>query len=65
METETDMESCEKHLSLSIHSLQTLSHDLRIYSPYWLINKTEFPIMLRVSNIQELFIEYNTCESCI
>ena len=50
METETDMESCEKHLSLSIHSLQTLSHDLRIYSPYWIINKTEFPVMLRVSN---------------
>lgn len=55
METETDMESCEKHLSLSIHSLQTLSHDLRIYSPYWLINKTEFPIMLRGSGSDAVF----------
>eukprot|EP00106_Octopus_bimaculoides_P016057 XP_014783499.1 PREDICTED: vacuolar protein sorting-associated protein 13A-like isoform X4 [Octopus bimaculoides] len=55
METETDMESSEKYLSISIHSVQSLTHDLRIYSPYWIMNKTDFPILLRGTGSDAVF----------
>lgn len=48
METEADADTTNKHLSLSIHANQAQSLDLYIYSPYWIINKTELPIHLRV-----------------
>lgn len=48
METDINMENVNKHLSLSIHSNQSQSLDLYIYSPYWLVNKTELPLQLRV-----------------
>ncbi|XP_048240040.1 vacuolar protein sorting-associated protein 13A-like isoform X2 [Haliotis rufescens] len=55
METDINMENVNKHLSLSIHSNQSQSLDLYIYSPYWLVNKTELPLQLRGSMSDAMF----------
>ncbi|CAL1544729.1 unnamed protein product [Lymnaea stagnalis] len=49
METEIDSENVNRHLSLSIHADQSQSLDLRIYTPYWIVNKTDLPLQLRGS----------------
>lgn len=48
METEIDSENINRHLSLSIHADQSQSLDLRIYTPYWIVNKSDLPLQLRV-----------------
>ncbi|KAK3096835.1 hypothetical protein FSP39_003796 [Pinctada imbricata] len=48
-------ENHNKHLALSIHSSQSTALDLYVYSPYWIINKTDLPIQLRGSNSDAVF----------
>ncbi|GFO42661.1 vacuolar protein sorting-associated protein 13c [Plakobranchus ocellatus] len=47
METEVDSENLNRHLSLGIHTDQSFSMDLHLYSPYWVVNKTDLPLQLR------------------
>ncbi|KAL5009894.1 hypothetical protein ScPMuIL_012199, partial [Solemya velum] len=49
MVTDMDAENAEKHLSLSIHASQTHSWNIYIYSPYWILNKTDLQFQLRGS----------------
>ena len=42
-------ENAYKHLTLIVHANVKMSLDLYIYSPYWIVNKTELPILIRVS----------------
>lgn len=42
-------ENANKHLTLIVHANVRMSLDLYIYSPYWIINKTDLPLMIRVS----------------
>lgn len=48
METDFDEELVNKYLSLSIHADHVGSLDLHIYAPYWIVNKTQLPLQLRV-----------------
>nr|KAG5703288.1 hypothetical protein BaRGS_025530 [Batillaria attramentaria] len=49
METDIDEENVNKHLSLSIHADHNGGLDLHIYTPYWVVNKTQLPLQLRGS----------------
>ncbi|BFZ09736.1 hypothetical protein BsWGS_12775 [Bradybaena similaris] len=55
METEVDSENLNRHLSLSIHANQSNSLDLRIYAPYWIVNKTDLPLQLRGSMSEAVY----------
>ncbi|KAL8570903.1 hypothetical protein ACOMHN_023576 [Nucella lapillus] len=49
MDTEIDADHVNKHLSLSIHADNSSGMDLHIYTPYWVVNKTQLPLQLRGS----------------
>ncbi|XP_076444664.1 LOW QUALITY PROTEIN: intermembrane lipid transfer protein VPS13A-like [Babylonia areolata] len=49
METEIDADHVNKHFSLSIHADSSCGMDLHIYTPYWVVNKTQLPLQLRGS----------------
>ncbi|XP_012945076.2 vacuolar protein sorting-associated protein 13A, partial [Aplysia californica] len=55
METELDTENVNRHLSLSIHADLSNSLDLRIYAPYWVVNKTDLPLQLRGSMSEAVY----------
>ena len=48
METDIDADNVNKHLSLSIHADNSGGMNLHIYTPYWIVNKTQLPLQLRV-----------------
>jgi len=48
MDTDLDPDNNNKHLSLSVHCAIGGTWDLYIYSPYWLVNKTDLPFQIRV-----------------
>ena len=41
-------ENANKHLTLIVHANVKQSLDLYVYSPYWIVNKTDLPIQIRV-----------------
>lgn len=62
METELDSENLNRHLCLGIHTEQSSSIDLHIYSPYWIVNKTDLPLQLRGS-LSEAVYEFGSSSS--
>ena len=55
MESDVNVDGQNKQLSLSIHINCDTTMDLYLYSPYWLVNKTGLPIMIRVCLYTEPF----------
>ena len=49
MDTDVDPDNNNKHLSLSVHFNLTETCNLYIYSPYWIVNKTDITFQIRVS----------------
>ncbi|KAL4233205.1 hypothetical protein ACF0H5_007889 [Mactra antiquata] len=49
MDTDLDPDNNNKHLSLSVHCSHDTSWNLYIYSPYWIVNKTDLPFQIRGS----------------
>ena len=49
MDTDVDPDNNNKHLSLSVHFNLTETCNLYIYSPYWIVNKTDLTFQIRVS----------------
>lgn len=45
--------SNNKHLTLTVHATQQPTVDLYVYSPYWLINKTDLVIQVKVREFGE------------
>lgn len=39
------------HLTIIVHTKEKLALDLYLFSPYWVLNKTDLPIQIRVSRI--------------
>ena len=50
MDTDVDPDNNNKHLSLSVHFNLTETCNLYIYSPYWIVNKTDLTFQIRVSD---------------
>ncbi|CAG2212442.1 VPS13A_C [Mytilus edulis] len=48
-------ENANKHLALIVNASVKMSLDLYIYSPYWIINKTDLPILIRGSNSDAVY----------
>ena len=51
MDTDVDPDNNNKHLSLSVHFNLTETCNLYIYSPYWIVNKTDLTFQIRVSRL--------------
>jgi len=49
MDTDLDPDNNNKHLSLSVHCTLSRTWDLYIYSPYWIVNKTDLTFQIRVN----------------
>nr|XP_034335213.1 vacuolar protein sorting-associated protein 13A isoform X3 [Crassostrea gigas] len=47
--------SNNKHLTLTVHATQQPTVDLYVYSPYWLINKTDLDIQVKGSKSEAVF----------
>lgn len=48
MDTDLDPDNNNKHLSLSVHCNHEKSWNFYIYSPYWIVNKTDLTFQIRV-----------------
>lgn len=51
--------SNNKHLTLTVHATQQPTVDLYVYSPYWLINKTDLVIQVKVREFGEDLLNYD------
>ncbi|WAR06888.1 VP13A-like protein [Mya arenaria] len=49
MDTDLDPDNNNKHLSLGIHCAVNKTWNLYIYSPYWIVNKTDLSFQIRGS----------------
>ena len=49
MDTDLDPDNNNKYLSLSVHFSLAETWNLYIYSPYWIVNKTDLTFQIRVS----------------
>ena len=63
MDTDVDPDNNNKHLSLSVHFNLTETCNLYIYSPYWIVNKTDLTFQIRVS--YTLFLRHCITETRI
>lgn len=57
--------SNNKHLTLTVHATQQPTVDLYVYSPYWLINKTDLDIQVKVREFSEDLLNYDQRFACI
>ncbi|XP_077977339.1 intermembrane lipid transfer protein VPS13A-like [Glandiceps talaboti] len=62
METNDHEEDRFKYLNLSIHTTHANTMDVFLYSPYWLVNKTELPVEFRGSRSRLVY--ENQTSSC-
>lgn len=51
--------SNNKHLTLTVHATQQPTVDLYVYSPYWLINKTDLVIQVKVREFGEDLLNHD------
>lgn len=55
MDTDLDPDNNNKYLSLSVHFNLTDTWNLYIYSPYWIVNKTDLTFQIRVSFVLAVY----------
>ncbi|CAH1799951.1 unnamed protein product [Owenia fusiformis] len=59
--SDPEIEAKNKQLNLEVSIKRDVTLDVFIYSPYWIINKTELPVQIRGSTSD---IIYESCGSC-